>query len=304
MRRTMSTVAATAIILAVLACEGRAGATPVSAEPLSIRQVSLFKNGLAFFTGQITCPSEAASFQVALPVAPCHGTFWVSYPADLAVTSIVAKQTESQQLIDAVNIPEILRANPGRKVQLTIGDKNVTGVIRYMAGNRDAPARSIYVVFPPLPLSRLRTAPTGQPADRRDRRRRTIDRPQDNCAGHIPRRQGRAAFRRRRQVPHAARAVEEARSRRPDGRQLPGQGSRLDPQLQDRHQRRIHGPSLGAGSDRQRRLPVEGRRCAARDRIPAPPIRRRDEPPCSAAEPRPVPAVAVRADDPNPGEST
>jgi len=135
MRRTMCT-AVVAIVLAPLARQGHADAPQVPSESLAIQQVSLFKNGLAFFTGRITCPAEATSFQVALPVAPCHGTFWISYPADLSIASVVARQTESQRLIDAVTIPELLRANPDRKVQLTIGDRNITGVIRHMAPNR------------------------------------------------------------------------------------------------------------------------------------------------------------------------
>lgn len=136
MNRVMYAAVATAIALAIFARQAPADTPQVPSEPLAIRQVSLFKNGLAFFTGQITCPAQAASFQVALPVAPCHGTFWISYPADLAIASVVARQTESQRLIDAVTIPELLRANPDRKVQLTIGDRNITGVIRHMAPNR------------------------------------------------------------------------------------------------------------------------------------------------------------------------
>jgi hypothetical protein len=129
-------IATVVAVLTILAPEGYAGTTQAPSESLTIRQVSLFKNGLAFFTGHIACPPEATSFQVALPVAPCHGTFWISYPADLAVTGIVARQTHSEQLIDAITIPEILRANPDRRVRLTIGDKEVTGVIRYMARDR------------------------------------------------------------------------------------------------------------------------------------------------------------------------
>jgi hypothetical protein len=148
MKRVMHAAALAAIAAMALASftrQARADTPQVPSEPLAIQQVSLFKNGLAFFTGQITCPAQAASFQVALPVAPCHGTFWVSYPADLAVASIVARQTESQQTIDAVTIPELLRANPDRRVQLTIGDRNITGVVRYVAPNRNAAEQDPYV---------------------------------------------------------------------------------------------------------------------------------------------------------------
>jgi hypothetical protein len=151
MRKIISIIVVAPIVLAVLACQGRADTTQVPPEPLAIQQVSLFKNGLAFFTGQIACPAGAASFQVALPVAPCHGTFWISYPADLALAGAVAKQTDSTQLMDAVTIPEILQANPDRKVRLTVGDRDVVGVIRYMARNRDAAERDPYMSSSPLP---------------------------------------------------------------------------------------------------------------------------------------------------------
>lgn len=147
MKRVMHAAAIAAMALASFTRQARADTPQVPSGPLTIQQVSLFKNGLAFFTGQITCPAQAASFQVALPVAPCHGTFWVSYPADLGVASIVARQAESQQMIDAATIPEILRANPDRKVQLTIGDKNITGITRYMAPNRDATERDPSVPY-------------------------------------------------------------------------------------------------------------------------------------------------------------
>ncbi|MGE5293687.1 MAG: hypothetical protein ACM3VT_02555, partial [Solirubrobacterales bacterium] len=155
MRQVLANVIAiTIVVLSVFAREGRADANQAPSEPLAIQQVSLFKNGLAFFTGQITCPPEAESFEVVLPVAPSHGTFWVSYPTDLAVGGIVAKQADAGQLIDAVTIPEILQANPDRKVQLTMGDKSVTGVIRYVARDRSTPAYDSSLVSSSLPYYR------------------------------------------------------------------------------------------------------------------------------------------------------
>lgn len=114
------------------------------AEPLGIRQVALFKNGLGFFMGEVACPEGQTSFQVALPVAPSHGTFWLSYPADLGLASAIAKQIESEESVDAISIPELLQANPGRRVRLTVGDKEISGIIRYVARNRDAPRPDPY----------------------------------------------------------------------------------------------------------------------------------------------------------------
>jgi hypothetical protein len=112
--------------------------------PLNVQQVALFKNGLGFFIGQFACPADKASFQVALPVAPSHGTFWVSYPPDLALTSVVARQVESGQTLEAVTVAEMLRANPGKKVRLVIGDKEVAGTIKYVAETRNMPRPDPY----------------------------------------------------------------------------------------------------------------------------------------------------------------
>ncbi len=138
MRQVMPVAVAVLAALVLCVPEGRAAAAQVPPETFVLEQVSLFKNGFAFFAGHVACPPEAASFQVALPVAPCHGTFWISYPEDLGVVGIVARQTDSSQLVDAVSVTEILQANPDRKVRLTIHDRDVTGVIRYVAKSRAA----------------------------------------------------------------------------------------------------------------------------------------------------------------------
>jgi hypothetical protein len=117
--------------------------TPPS-ESLNIRQVALFKNGLGFFVGQVTCPEGQSSFQVALPVAPSHGTFWLSYPTDLALASVTARQIESQESVEAISVSELLQANPGRRVRLMVGDREIVGAIRYVARDRDAPRRDPY----------------------------------------------------------------------------------------------------------------------------------------------------------------
>jgi hypothetical protein len=145
MRHAKFTVIATIVGLTLLASEGRAGETQTPSASLTLQQMSLFKNGLGFFTGQISCPAETTSFQVALPVAPCHGTFWISYPADLDVIGIVARQAQAGQLIDAITIPEILQANPARRVRLTIGNRDVTGVIRYVARDRNPAEHDPYM---------------------------------------------------------------------------------------------------------------------------------------------------------------
>jgi hypothetical protein len=160
-------------ILVIVVCttlSGRPGNAAQSPplESFNIRQVALFKNGLGFFVGEVICPQDAASFHVVLPVAPTHGTFWISYPADLEVASIVARQIESGQMLEAITIPELLQANPGRRVRLTIGDKDVTGTIRHVARGRDTATRNFPTPVPSVysswSMPSYRPPETPQPA--------------------------------------------------------------------------------------------------------------------------------------------
>jgi hypothetical protein len=110
------------------------------AQPLGLKQVALFKNGLGFFVAETTCPADRADFHVSLPAVPAHGTFWISYPSDVDLTSAIARETDWDESIEAMTIPELLAANVGRDVLLTIGDKEFTGTITHCAVNSATPA--------------------------------------------------------------------------------------------------------------------------------------------------------------------
>lgn len=122
--------------------------SPPPAMSLDIEQIALFKNGLGFFTGQITCPAGQTQLRIALPAAPAHGTLWISYPAQVDLASVVAKDIESSQTQDAITIPELLRANVGRSARIALGDREITGVITYFAQDRQADQDELY---PPRP---------------------------------------------------------------------------------------------------------------------------------------------------------
>lgn len=124
--------------------------SPPPAMSLDIEQVALFKNGLGFFTGQITCPAGQTQLRIALPAAPAHGTLWISYPAQVDVASVVAKDVESTQTQDAITIPELLRANVGRSARIALGDREITGVITYFAQDRQADQDELYPPRPPV----------------------------------------------------------------------------------------------------------------------------------------------------------
>jgi hypothetical protein len=111
--------------------------TPPPAVPLDMEQVALFKNGLGFFSGQVVCPQGESDLRIVLPVAPAHGTLWLSYPADLVLAGAVAKDVESTQAQDAITIPELLQANVGRAARIAIQDREIMGVITYFARDRE-----------------------------------------------------------------------------------------------------------------------------------------------------------------------
>jgi hypothetical protein len=100
-------------------------ATIASAE---LRQVSLFKNGLGFFVSEVTIPDKVKSFSIVPEAAVSHGTFWVSYPPKVAVESIVARQVEGKEQVEATTIADLLKANIGKKVKIYLADKTETAV--------------------------------------------------------------------------------------------------------------------------------------------------------------------------------
>jgi len=125
-------------------------ATSEAAAPqadVRLQQVALFKNGLGFFVLEVTVPEKQETLRIVPLVAPSHGTFWVSYPPKVKLESLTAKEIESEELVEAVTIPELLRANVGRKVRLYFSDIEkpmVEGTIKYFAEDREIPRPNPY----------------------------------------------------------------------------------------------------------------------------------------------------------------
>jgi len=112
-----------------------------------LQQVALFKNGLGFFVLEVTVPRKEKVFSIVPFGAASHGTFWVSYPPKVKLESLTAKETELEKSIEAISVEELLRANVGRKVQLSFDDKGeatIKGIIRSFAENRSEPQPSPY----------------------------------------------------------------------------------------------------------------------------------------------------------------
>ncbi len=132
-----------AVISSVLFIQSAHAASKASAEAdARLQQVALFKNGLGFFVSQVTCPDKEGSFSFVPDVAVSHGTFWVAYPPKVNLESLIAKEIESPKPMEATTIPELLKANIGRKVRLSLTgeeEKTIQGLIKYFADDKLRP---------------------------------------------------------------------------------------------------------------------------------------------------------------------
>ena len=136
MQRTKSLLILATIISAVfLARPVYANSQPSTAEN-RLQQIALFKNGLGFFISDVEIPSDTHSFSIIPIGSASHGTFWLAYPPPVKLSSLVARSIDSPKMTEAVTIPELLRANVGRRVRLTYNGKEIDCVIKCFPDDR------------------------------------------------------------------------------------------------------------------------------------------------------------------------
>jgi hypothetical protein len=121
MMRSMFCVGACA--LALLASAGASAAEPTTARlaDLPVREVAIFKDGHAFVTheGSLEVKGGAVIFE-HVP-EPVLGAFW-PYARGRRVTleSVVASMQEVSETREAISLPELIRANEGKRIKLTV----------------------------------------------------------------------------------------------------------------------------------------------------------------------------------------
>jgi len=138
MKRGWMTAAAAMVISGILTTAA-ATAQEQQAEPAlpsTVTQAALFKNGLGFFTAQTVLPEDTTAFTITPMAAAAHGTFWVSYPQAAGTVRLVAGEEDATEEIPAISVEELLRANVGEMLHVTMGDKTVSGKLTYFAENR------------------------------------------------------------------------------------------------------------------------------------------------------------------------
>jgi hypothetical protein len=109
-----------AILVVALLVAGTARAAekdaPLSAET-ELRRVALFKNGMGFFVHDVALPDgQSREFALEAPLAPAHGTFWVTHPDDAALDEVVASPVTRPVEQQARDIRGLLRGNVGKRL--------------------------------------------------------------------------------------------------------------------------------------------------------------------------------------------
>ncbi|MGK2856536.1 MAG: hypothetical protein ACSLFQ_04960 [Thermoanaerobaculia bacterium] len=138
MSRGLSCPRLLALVAASLLCSA------VAAESLPVRRVVVFKNGLGFLTrsGPVAVQNGAATLDEIPPAA--YGTLWVGFGDGSAVTEVVAEPVTKASERPAAGVGDLLGANPGAQVTLTLRTGgSISGTIVPPSAKDDAPPGTV-----------------------------------------------------------------------------------------------------------------------------------------------------------------
>lgn len=96
---------------------------------VEIEKLILFKNGLGFIVSSATLPENAQLVRMGQFPVPSFGTFWVGYPKEVKVQSLVTSLEEVEQSVSVQSITQLLQLNAGRKVKVRAVDKDIEGTV-------------------------------------------------------------------------------------------------------------------------------------------------------------------------------
>jgi hypothetical protein len=110
-------------------CVSYAGDDKLENAKVEIEKLTLFKNGLGFVVSTATLPDDAKTIRIGQLPIPAFGTFWVGYPQNVKLQNLVTSVEESERIIPAQNLAQLLQANVGRKVLVHTSDRDIEGTI-------------------------------------------------------------------------------------------------------------------------------------------------------------------------------
>jgi hypothetical protein len=129
--RTISAVVMLSLFVAFMV--GFAVAQPTVEKPAAakgeIEKIALFKNGLAFVVSHFTIPPDARSVRIGQLPIPTAGTFWVSYPSELKLSSLTTAMEDLDIPEPVQSLGQLLQLNTGRKVLLHTSDRDIEGTV-------------------------------------------------------------------------------------------------------------------------------------------------------------------------------
>lgn len=109
----------------------------------NVKQIALFKNGFGYFISRVDIPEGVDSFVFSPIENASLGTFWAAYPSNLNVKSIIADEVELTKDIKVRNLLELLKANDGKRVRISMEDKEIEGKLLVIGDTpKVAPLRS------------------------------------------------------------------------------------------------------------------------------------------------------------------
>ena len=118
---------------------------------IEIEKLTLFKNGLGFIISNATLPKNSKTVRIGQLPIPSFGTFWVGYPKDVKLQSLVTSIEEVEKKVPVISIPQLFQVNTGRKVIIHTSDKDIEGTIVSGAMNpQEPPAPNPYFMSPRL----------------------------------------------------------------------------------------------------------------------------------------------------------
>lgn len=123
--------------------------------PTRVQSVALFKNGLGYFTRVGELPAAPAEIELGPMPAAVHGTFWLGWEEGVAFDDLRSREVDASEMRAALSVPELLRANVGKRARLYLAgeDRPLTGRIAAVPEppRPQPPNPYLSVIMPPQP---------------------------------------------------------------------------------------------------------------------------------------------------------